>query len=90
MCREVLELEARALKHSSERFIGAESRRHRVGSLVAEHIGDIDELQVGLAGERFKRLRKKAMNASGSSVAKIPLICRFRSAGVVISIGFDM
>jgi len=27
------------------------------------------------------RLRKKAMNASGSSVAKIPLICRFRSAG---------
>ena len=27
------------------------------------------------------------MNASVSSVAKAPLICRFRSAGVAISIG---
>ena len=30
------------------------------------------------------------MNASGSSVEKTPLICRFRSAGVVISIGFEV
>jgi len=29
-----------------------------VGSLVAEYIGDIDELQAGLAGEPFKRLRE--------------------------------
>jgi hypothetical protein len=48
-----------ALKHSSERFTGAEPGRHRVGSLATEDTGDIDELQAGLAGERFERLRER-------------------------------
>ena len=34
------------------------SCRNRVGCLVTEDTGDIDELQAGLAGEPFKRLRE--------------------------------
>ena len=56
---EVLELKSGALKHASERFIGAQSRRNSVGSLVTHDTGDIDELQAGLAGERCKRLRER-------------------------------
>jgi hypothetical protein len=55
---EVLELESGALKHASERFIGAQSRRNSVRSLITHNPGDIDELQAGLAGERSKRLRE--------------------------------
>jgi len=54
---EVLELESGALKHSGERFIGTESRSNCVGSLLTHHVGNIDEVQGGLAGERFERLR---------------------------------
>jgi hypothetical protein len=44
------------LEHSSEGFIGAQSRRDRVASLVTHDTGDVHELQAGLAGERFERL----------------------------------
>ena len=57
--REVLEFKSGALKHSSERFRGAEARRHGVRSLLTHNLRDIDELQARLAREGFKRLRER-------------------------------
>ena len=48
-----------AYVRESEGFIGAQSRRNRVGSLVTHDTGDIHELQAGLAGEPCKRLRER-------------------------------
>jgi hypothetical protein len=69
------------LKHNAVRAKSGGACRH---AYFADTL-----IRVGVTSTRTPlRLRKKAMNASGSSVENTPLICIFRSAGVAISIGF--
>ena len=71
------------LKHNAVRAKSGGACRH---AYFADTL-----IRVGVTSTRTPlRLRKKAMNASGSSVENTPLICIFRSAGVAISIGFGL
>ena len=55
----MLELQSGTLEHSGERFTGTRSGRDGMRSLVAQDPRNIEELQVGLAGERRESLGER-------------------------------
>ena len=67
--RKVLESKSGAFKHSSERLGGAQTRGDRVRFLLTHNLGNIDELQAGLACEGFKRLRERRRGNVGGQPA---------------------
>ena len=62
----MLEAQSGALEQASERIIGLQSRSDRLGSLVTDNTGDVNELQAGLTGERGERLCERLCRDVGN------------------------